>query len=380
MSKRRIITQNTRQSVPKILKGITPRQLKQIVDHKQLQAQSDSMKIIGRKGGIRTKNIKTVSGTSVAKELNPRPDKKLLTNLATDVKRIVMPEAGSFNPGIVKLPNSDRYVMVYRPNEYRFIGCFLDKNLNPEKNSFFKFKITNCADPRLMWTPDNKLLMVYSSTTKVGLNFECIRGSIIMDLNKSESFIDGEPFRISPEDLTTRQKNWTPFLYDDKIYLIASICPHIVYEIKIGDNNEIDCEQKFETDWIHPWFNSEFLRGNTNPVRLNDGNYLSTFHTAVWNNSGRIGETSRCHYDNGCYLFEGKPPFRVLKCSNRTYLPAEGAVEPHFRNSKTIKCTFPVGMVRELDKLLISYGDNDSIVKIMKTTVVEMLNLMLDVY
>ena len=216
--------------------------------------------------------------------------------------------------------------------------------------------------------------MVYSSTTKTGLNFECIRGCIIMDLNVSPKFIDAEPFRISPENITTRQKNWMPFIHEGKIYLIASVCPHVIYEMEVDQNNQIACEQKYETSWITPWlFPKEFHRGNTNPVQLDDGNFLGTFHTAKWYGS-------KCYYDNGCYLFEGKPPFKVLKCSNQTYLPAEGAVERHFRNGGRIKCTFPVGMVKENEKILISYGDNDSIVKIMETTVTDMCKLMLEVY
>ena len=306
------------------------------------------------------------------KPMVQRPETKLLTNLATNVTRIQMPEKGSFNPGLVKMPHNDKYVMVYRPDEHRFTACILDRHLRPDAKSYFTFGIRNCADPRLVWLPNNKLLMVYSSTTKVGLNYECIRGSIIMDLNKSEGFINDEPFRISPE-MEIRQKNWMPFVHDDKIYLIASILPHIIYEMTFN-GDEVICEQKFETKWLNPWFfPKDFLRGNTNPVRLESGNYLGTFHTAVWS-----GPT--CYYDNGCYLFEGKPPFKVIKCANKTYLPAEGAIEPHFRNGGRIACTFPVGMVREDNDLLISYGDNDSVVKVMRTTVDEMDSLMLELY
>ena len=300
----------------------------------------------------------------------PRP--KNLENLATDVKRLQLPEAGSFNSGLIKIPNENRYAMVYRPDEHRFIGCFLRENLTPDKHSYFKFSFSNCADPRLMWTPNNKLLMIYSSTSGIGTNHECIRGSVIMDLNKSMNFIDGKAFRVSPEHIQSRQKNWMPFCHEDKIYLVASVCPHIIYEMKISDNNEVVCEQQFETPWESPWIFKEFLRGNTNAVRLEDGNYLGTFHTAIWSGS-------KCYYDNGCYMFEGKPPFKVLKCSSTTYLPAEAAVEPYFRNKDRILCTFPVGLVREGNQLLISYGDNDSCVKIMKTTVEQMMSLMVEV-
>lgn len=348
---------------PRIIKGLSIENINKLKNIK-------NMKVINQK------NKKIVSKPLKTEGINhnsfkPRPDQKYLINLADNVTRLELPEKGSFNPGLVKIPNSSDYIMVYRPDEYGFVGCKLDKNLNPYANSYYKFNITNCADPRIIWIPGNKLLMVYSSTTGVGLNLECIRGSIIMDLNQSDSFIENETFRMSPEELNSRQKNWIPFVYNEEIYLIASICPHIIYKFDI--NTKI-ATKVVENNWSHPWMYPDlFLRGNTNPVLMDDGNYLSTFHTAIW-----YGKT--CYYDNGCYIFEGKYPFKVLRCANRTYLPAEGATEPHFRNFGRIACTFPVGMVLENDELLISYGDNDSVVKIMKVDLNKMLSLTLDIF
>lgn len=355
---------------PTILKGITPDQIKQLAKSKGIEIEPKKMKVINSRNKT---GVRKVNGTQKQPEIKmtPRPDYKYLTNLATNVTRIVMPEKGAFNPGLVKIPNSNDFIMVYRPDEYGFIGCVLDSKFEVYSDSYFRFNITNCADPRIIWTPEGKLLMIYSSTTGTGLNYECIRGAIIMDLNEGISFKQPVPFRVSPESLTARQKNWMPFIHDGELLLVASICPHIIYKF---DLNTLKCEKLSEYSWISPWFYSkEFLRGNTNPVLLKNGNYLGTFHTAVWNNK-------RCYYDNGCYVFEGKYPFKVIKCANKTYLPAEGAIEPHFRNGKTIVCTFPVGMVREENKLFISYGDNDSVVKIMETSVDEMLSLTLDIY
>jgi predicted GH43/DUF377 family glycosyl hydrolase len=312
-----------------------------------------------------------VSAQSAKIKKIPRPDNPFLTSLLQKTTKIILPEKGSFNAGLVAMPDSTDYICVYRPDEYSFIGCILGSNLQVKKDSFFKFNITNCADPRLIWLPNKQLLMVYSSTEEVGLKYECIRGNIIMDLNQSNNFISNASFRISPQD-GTRHKNWMPFMYDDEIYLVATVCPHIIYKLNIN-GAEVQCQKVYETPWINPWMYKEFLRGNTNIVQLNDGNFLGTFHTAVWFNQ-------RCFYDNGAYLFEGKPPFKVLKCANRTYLKAEDATEPHFRKGDILVCNFPVGLVKQDDKLLISYGDNDSVVKIMETTVSKMLNLMLDVY
>jgi hypothetical protein len=44
-----------------------------------------------------------------------------------------------------------------------------------------------------------------------------------------------------------------------------------------------------------------------------------------------------------------------------------------------IVCTFPIGMMMRDEKLIISYGDNDSCVKIMETTLEEMKKTMMPV-
>lgn len=311
-----------------------------------------------------------ITGVKTPRKLTERPQSPYFHSLMNKVVTLNFPQDGSFNAGLVKFPGKEEYICVYRPSEHRFIASILNKNLSIKPNSYFKFDIGNCADPRLIWTADNRLLMIYSSTSEVGFHRECIRGMVIMDLNKSSEFLNNKPFLVSPPDLEGRQKNWMPFSYDGKIYLIASICPHIIYEL---DDKTFKSKKLYETSWLNPWMFKEFLRGNTNAVQLEDGNYLGTFHTATWHEK-------TCYYDNGCYLFEGKPPFKVLKCSNRTYLKAEDAIHPHFRKGSIIRCPFPVGMVRNNNQILISYGDNDSIVKIMETTVQDMMNLMLDVY
>lgn len=299
-------------------------------------------------------------------ENQPRPEKSFLKTVPAKFHSLLLPQKGSFNAALAKY-NENKYVMVYRPDEFTFIGCLLDQKFKLIPSYFHKFPMHNVADPRLVWIDKNKLLMTYSAVKD---KKEYIAGSIIMDLKKSPVFFDGPQFRISPENLTDRQKNWMPFVHDEKIYLISSVSPHVVYELTLYPR--IECKEVYRTDWSNNWPIKLTLRGNTNPILLEDGNYLSTFHTSQYS-------SNICHYDNGCYIFEGKPPFKVLKSSKTTFLPAEAAVEPHFRKAGIILCTFPIGMLREDNRLLISYGDNDSIVKVLDTTVDDMINLMEEV-
>lgn len=295
-----------------------------------------------------------------------RPPTENLTSLASKVTRLDLPH-GCFNAGLA--PLREGYVCVYRPDEHSFAACRLTPTLAIVPRSTIPLGITNCADPRLTWLPDGRLLMVYSSHDTGSFRNECIRGGIVMD-NIDGKIHPPESFRISMPS-AERQKNWMPFVSNDRVYLIASVQPHTVYELSDVGRFATPCS---EAEWTSPWFYSEFLRGNTNAVQLSDGRFLGTFHTAV-------KLTDKLHfYDNGCYVFEGKPPFTVVRCSHRTYLPAEAAVEPHFRKAGRIKVCFPVGMVRDGERLLISYGDNDSSVKIMETTVAEMLTTTLAIY
>jgi predicted GH43/DUF377 family glycosyl hydrolase len=313
-------------------------------------------------------NLKTTTRTIANRDLSLLHYGKSLVSLNNKkITRLDLPR-GCFNAGLAENPNGG-YVCVYRPDEYSFTGCFLNEDYQIEKKHY-KFKVTNCADPRLLWVENNtKLLMTYSSTTEGEIKKECIRGMVIMDLNISDNFIETEPFRISPEE-NERHKNWMPFIYEDSIFLISSVIPHKIYELNLKNKN---CELKYENNWFCPWPIKGNLRGNTNAVKLNNGNYLSTFHTSTWIDN-------KCYYDNGIYIFEGKPPFKVLKCSNKTYLPAEDAVEPYFRKAHIILCPFPVGMVAKEEKIIISYGDNDSCVKILETNLEDLEKIMLEIY
>lgn len=301
-------------------------------------------------------NYQRVSATS--SHVYTRPI-KFLDNLATKQTRIEVPEQGSFNPGLAEL--GENYVLAYRTDELTIALAILDKKFKPLE--YHPINTTNCCDPRLVWHQDQ--LIVSFSRFEKNCHKESIFGQVVME---GKEFVDRNPFRISPEELD-RQKNWMPFTHGGNLYFISHVSPHTIYRWT-GEK----AVKMYETRWGHPWFYKNLqLRGNTNAVQLPDGNYLATFHTAK-----QLGQVT--YYDNGAYVFEGKPPFKVLKCANRTYLPAEAASEKHFRKGGILQCNFPVGMVRKKTKLFISYGDNDSVCKIMETTTKKMLDLMVDAY
>jgi predicted GH43/DUF377 family glycosyl hydrolase len=295
------------------------------------------------------------------KNLQKRLDKSYLHSIKGKKTKLELPKKGSFNGSILEI--EDKVLCVYREDEEKFTACFLNKDYKVIHDSFYKLNLECVTDPRLIITSDNKVLLSYSKIIFDNMKErEAIAANIIMDLNTSkDNFFINKEITVSPPNLSNRQKNWVPFVYDGKTFFVANVCPHEVYEIDI--TGEKESVLKYRTEWKHTWFNNEQLRGNTNPVLLADGNYLSTFHTAV-----KIRGTH--YYDNGFYIFEGKPPFKPIFCATKTYLRAEDANEPYFRKHNQILCTFPVGMTidkKDKEKIFISYGDNDSCVKILET-------------
>lgn len=307
--------------------------------------------------------ISRVANRNHHDEFLQRPDAKFLTKIQGKITRLKL-ERGAFNGSMIEL--DDKYLLVYRPHEYTFKACFLDSNFQVINYKHHPINLTVVADPRLIKLPDQRILLSYASFEQN----DYIASNIIMDLEESEKIILTDKVRVSPEILHERQKNWMPFVYEDKVYFIASVNPHILYEFDYDSKKS--AKKVYHTEWKHPWAIRKTLRGNTNAVQLKDGNYLSVFHTAM-SKDGII------YYDNGAYIFEGKPPFRVLQCSKKTILPADAATEPHVRKAHEIKCVFPMSLILRGDRLLITYGDNDSCVKVLDTQLSDIMDTMVSV-
>jgi predicted GH43/DUF377 family glycosyl hydrolase len=303
---------------------------------------------------------------SFKKNPETRPHPSLLTRIQGQVQKLPLPD-GSFNGSI--LPINDKYLLVYRPTEYRFDAVYLDTNYNILEQTHKVLDLKgDVADPRLILTPQKKVIVSYSRFN-MGSNNEYICGSTIVDLNISENIFEYEHYRISPSSIADRQKNWMPFICEDKIYFISDVHPHRIYEF---DENTKNCFLAYETNYKHGWFNRHQLRGNTNCIKINDDYFMTIFHSVQ-----KIGDCS--YYDNGAYLFTAKPPFKIVKFGNKTIMPAEVANEKHFRKSGEIACVFPMSMYKESEQLVITYGDNDSAVKLLKTNLEEIFSTMIRV-
>lgn len=145
------------------------------------------------------------------------------------------------------------------------------------------------------------------------------------------------------------EKNWAWFDHGGRLHFVYTTKPHVVVAT---DGPSVVA--RYETDYPTHWKWGE-LRGGTNPILIGD-EYLAFFHSSVpWKTIPRYGERRR--YFMGAYTFEAKPPFRVLRVSQKPMLTGS-EYDPTIPGSPAV--VFPCGLAQEPSgSLYVTYGIND---------------------
>lgn len=144
------------------------------------------------------------------------------------------------------------------------------------------------------------------------------------------------------------EKNWTYFVHDDRLMCIYKMNPHVVLELNWS--GEVVTEYITHFDLKSHWKYGE-CRGGTNPI-LKDGYYHAFFHSSLpW-------DRGRRHYFMGKYVFESKPPFRIVEITSEPILWGN-TTDERILPDKNPLVVFPCGVVIQQDKFLVSFGIND---------------------
>jgi predicted GH43/DUF377 family glycosyl hydrolase len=149
------------------------------------------------------------------------------------------------------------------------------------------------------------------------------------------------------------EKNWSPFIYNNELYVSQHINPHIILKVDIytGKCDKVYSNEKYEYKYK--------IYGGTPSILFEQLDFY--FGIAHTNTLGFLGH-KRNYYCIG-YLFNAKPPFNLIKIS-----------EPFtffYRNDEHTIFTyqnveFPIGLQKVDDDLLISLGINDKISYLLK--------------
>lgn len=136
-----------------------------------------------------------------------------------------------------------------------------------------------------------------------------------------------------------RQKNWSPFVWEDKLYCEYSIKPHIIFKIDVETGLT---EELYRTgDTSVDITADDSLRGGTPPV------LIELVGRKLFLGIGHIRSSSTSDYLHFLYTFEAEPPFKVNKITRV------------FKLDKAEKIQFAAGLSALNDNIYISYGVDD---------------------
>lgn len=204
-------------------------------------------------------------------------------------------------------------------------------------------------DPRV-FVYDNKLYI--SCVNYVHGNHENIHQKILVFDDKFNHIDNIHPIygknKKSIALNSGQEKNWTFFVYEDKLMCIYTMKPHAVIEFDWSGKLVSEYITHFDTKTA--WKYGE-CRGGSNPILI--GNYYHCFfHSSVpWKREYR-------RYIIGHYKFENKPPFKIVEMSKIPILWGNEKDEKTMVEMNHID-VFPCGAIFKNNEFTVSFGINE---------------------
>ncbi|MES2504155.1 MAG: hypothetical protein V4534_04670 [Myxococcota bacterium] len=285
-----------------------------------------------------------------------------------------------FNASILK--NRKGYFLIFREIDFTSKGSYnfnktgyvtLNDSFKVKEGPFYFNVDATLEDVRALSGPSGRVVLVGNHLAKKTSNREMVLIEAI-ETNKERLQI----FKIKPINSQLDEKNWSPFFYEDELFLTYNLetTHKVISEGLLCDpSDKCSFENKYAYQSPATTWTWGKLRGGT-PAKevMVDGrkSYLSFFHS-VHRSEGLV------FYFMGALIFEGQPPFRVLKISKAPIvfdgMYRCGAVEsPILRKDWLV--SYPVGLEIEGDEGVLSLGVNDSCIKIITLDLPALFNSM----
>lgn len=148
---------------------------------------------------------------------------------------------------------------------------------------------------------------------------------------------------------TRAEKNWMPFTYQDELYFVYGLSPHIILRYN-EFTKKVQRVYSTDVDWTKWPLHKNGVSGNTNCVRVGDY-FLNTFHSKPLRN-----------YWTGYYFFEARPPFKPVLLGTIPLLEPTDCTESK-KSARVERCfdnvQFPIGLHVAGSSIYVSYGVND---------------------
>ncbi len=281
-----------------------------------------------------------------------------------------------YNAAIERLGATECYMMAFR-SDYRchtdthLYGIMLDKDFAPIT------PITELApaagerpqDPRLFWCNDTLHMMYVNDRRKNG-------NTIATSMCALDKRLDPHGHTQLLYNQDQHQKNWVPLVYKHDAHKESLYCitNHAVCELVLLDaTGSVQQVAKVQhalpalQAWHARWGE---IRGGTPALRLNNGDYLTFFHSSF-----RPTRKREKYYCIGALQLAGKPPFLPKKISQYPILFDDCYTAPIHAHAKFFKqpchpyVLFPSGLVagsyKKTPAFCVTCGENDSSVRLL---------------
>lgn len=296
----------------------------------------------------------------------------------------------AFNGALI--PFDGGYLVFYRPARLR---CHLSECAFLDRNMVFQHTVKMPADMEIedvrVAEHDGSLWVsgtyVAEYRTKGVLYIKLYRchvrnGNLVIDWKAEFKKVEAWPdYKLKYE------KNWQPLVHDGKLYYVYSLNPHIILDLDLDARTVRRLHSTCFTESLWPVRGRSHLPGigdsikedghnwgishlSTPPVLLSDGNYLSLFRSTVY----RAQNPDNGSW-TGAYIFNGKPPFQVLKIADTPLLTPEDSDGYDSGISGYLRQVYAQSLLVDeaRDSVMISGGDSGREVSVFELRLSEVL-------
>lgn len=267
----------------------------------------------------------------------------------------------AFNSSLIRYKG--RLLLCYRTGwaGARLHVAELNKDMVPVKVT----TLNHLGHPRATVGQEDPRLFIFRDRLHVSFTgVERTKGGVVTNVlyaRLTDDFRVDEVFAPVYFGRRSWEKNWTFFEWENELFCIYSIAPHVILHVRGNQAYPFA-----ETQTAFPWSGGH-LRGGCSPVRVGD-TFYHWFH-------GRIGGWGGGTYNVGLYTFPAKPPFAIERMTPDPLMTADHSTKPPDQTWEPA-VVFPAGSVLERGEWSISMGVHDRFTDVAKWSAAEVDKLL----
>jgi hypothetical protein len=237
-----------------------------------------------------------------------------------------------------------------RVNFDNYLNGLLKSNNKDNKYDILGLDL-QAEDPRL-FILQNEIYIIFNIC-----NYE--NWGRIMCISKYEEF---KPIKlwIEGENMHYKEKNWSPFVKNNKLYFVYSYDPLTILHYDFNPEGKCKIEYKEKNDSIKLNENLLCIRGSTNLVQYKDEYYIGLVHTTIFTERLNIGGFKYNYYLPFLCMIDTKE-WKIIYLSKPLIVNFEDQNNIIFEENDWHCVIYPVSINKILEtEYIVSFSINDS--------------------